>query len=111
MRDVLTGIINKQAQNNGILTNNDSKEILLTYKKESNKIEKLMKKNFTKIEKWTNLITLISLPIFIGGLVTGNPLVSNISGLTSVGSSSVKATIDMLKDKFSWVGFINKDKL
>lgn len=108
IRDVLNEIITIKSSKNQIITQNDITDILYEYKSKASKINKLLKKHFPKIEKWSNISTLITLPICIAGIATGNPIVSGISGIAATGISSTKALLELLKTKYSWVGFIEK---
>ena len=106
IRDVLNEIISIKSSKNQIITQNDINDILNQYKGKAYKINKLLKKYFPKIEKWSNIATLITLPICITGIATGNPIVSGISGIAATGISSTRAWLELLKTKYSWVGFI-----
>lgn len=110
VRDVLSKIVDCQAEKQGIIPLEDSKLILEQYKNEAKDINKMMKKAFPKVERFANLATLITLPICIGGFITGNPIVGSTAGVISACSSSAKSIIGLLKENYSWVGFINKDK-
>ena len=108
IRDGLNEIIHAKSEKNGILTQNDIKDIIDEYKTKSTNINKNMKKYFPKVQKWSNVATLITLPICIAGIISGNPIISGVAGIAATSISSTKAGIDLLKNKYSWVGFLEK---
>ena len=110
IRDVLNEIIAIKSSKKQIITQNDINDILNQYKGRAYKINKLLKKHFPKIEKWSNIATLITLPICIVGVATDNPIISGISGIAATGISSTRAWLELLKTKYSWVGFIENSK-
>ena len=108
IRDVLNSIIKIKSEKCGILTQDDIKDIIEEYKTKSNNINRLMKKYFPKVQKWSNVATLITLPICIAGIITGNPLIAGTAGITATTISSAKAGMELLKSRYSWVGFMQK---
>ncbi len=109
IRDVLNEIIDVKSEKNGILTQSDIKDIMTEYKNKSSNINKRMKKYFPKIQKYSNIATLITLPICLAGIISGNPIVSGIAGTAAASISSINAGIELIKNKYSWVGFLEKN--
>jgi hypothetical protein len=76
------------------------------------KQEKLLEKRvhliFPKIRRWSNVTTLLSIPVALAGIGTGSPLFT-ISGASLAGASQLLvAATNLLSSKYSWVSFRNK---
>lgn len=83
----------------------DLKQILM---KKAYRINKNILKVFPRIQRWTSLATIISVPVSIGSLALGNQILSVASaGLAGV-SKITDEYIKYYSNKHRWVGFINK---
>ncbi len=87
----------------------DHKEIVNNFEIQKKRIQKKLYSSFPKIERWSNVSMIISIPIALIGLI------SNINSLTIYGSifaglSSVSDKyIKFLQNKYSWINFLNKN--
>jgi len=81
LSDVIQGIVNKK----DILGENiDSKEIIMGLKQKEAKISKLMKSTLPKVSRWSNLTTMLSIPVAVAGAYTKQPLLMAAGGLMTV---------------------------
>lgn len=84
-------------------TNIDSKEIIDKYKGEELRIQKRLRSIFPKVERWSNMVTVLSAFVAIGGLTTGCPPLT-IAGAVTAGISTItNKSMDILKSKYRWV--------
>ncbi|HYF82632.1 MAG TPA: hypothetical protein VEB00_06355 [Clostridia bacterium] len=105
VKNITQRIINAKNSYDGIL---DPAIIKNEFSNEKMKINKRIKRIFPKIKRWTSMSTIISIPITLGGLITGNNLLT-VSGASIVGASTiVKETVNYFENKYNWLGFTNK---
>ena len=108
LKSVTEGIIKKRDKSGGII---DHEVILHDLKEEERKLRHRMKSIFPKIQRWSNITTLLSIPIALGGVASGSPLFM-LGGASLVGMSrGTEKVIELLSSKYSWIGFLNKDIL
>jgi len=82
-------------------------EIVKQFEQKEQKLKKRMNHIFPKVQRWTNMMTILSLPAVVAGLSTGSPTIAaiggGIGGISKVGNKYV----DILKSKYRWLGFRN----
>lgn len=90
---------------------NDSKnvdikanDLINTYKDEELKIKKNIKSVFPKVERWSSMATILSIPLVVAGVSTGSPLITSIGAGTAGAATIVKKYLDVYKSKYRWVG-------
>lgn len=81
------------------------KEFLIKQKE----INKNMKKVFPKIKRWTELVTIFSLPVTICSAATDNPKITIASATTQAIAKGIESVLNYYENKNNWVGFINKN--
>lgn len=85
----------------------DVNELLRELNYEKIRAEKKLAKIFPKVEKWTSLITAVSVPLAFGSLWDKDML--TILGTAGFGlSQAIDKISSRLKDNYRWVGFLNK---
>lgn len=71
--------------------------------------QKMIRHPFPRINRWSSIALIASVPTTIIGLLTGLPIVSvigaSIAGLSKATSEYVK----YLELKYKWIGFTSKD--
>ena len=98
-------VINQRNKIDGVINPIEIKNEFIDIR---NKLNKRIKKVFPKVKRWPNLSTIMSVPIAIGGLVTGNPVLT-VGGASMAGASTmVKELVTYLENKYNWVGFTNR---
>lgn len=102
IKGTISKIIDRRDLSGGII---DAKEILHDFKDEQMKIRRRVKRVFPKVQRWANLTTMLSIPVAVAGIASGQPLVT-VTGATIAGASTVtKELISLLNSKYSWIGF------
>lgn len=105
IKKVTEKIISKRNSSDEYIDPIEIKKEFITTRNEMNK---LIRKVFPKIKRWTNLSTIMSVLIAVGGLVTGNNALT-IGGSAIAGSTTiVNELIKYLESKYNWVGFTNR---
>lgn len=104
LRCIIQDIVNKYNTPDEI----DPREIFRSFKKKEIKMNKLINKLFPKIKRWTNLITVTSIPFAVTGLAMGNSLLT-LSGAAFAGGAKMTSEIlELIENKNKWVGFVNR---
>lgn len=86
-------------------------DIINEFNKEERIITKRIRQTFPKINRWSNIALLISLPITFVGASTGLPMVTTF-GLGIAGASKIMTeSVKYLENKYKWVGFRSKKVL
>lgn len=107
IKEIIGNIISTKEQAGEIL---EPLDIFGQFINEQKKVQKRINFVFPKVERWANLTTILSIPVAITGLSTGNMAVASAgAGLASLSQIS-KEVIGYLKNKYNWLGFINSDK-
>ncbi|MFH1320376.1 MAG: hypothetical protein ABII90_06975 [Bacteroidota bacterium] len=78
------------------------------FSSEKKKINKKVKLVFPKIKRWTNLITFVSIPVALGGLVTGNPFLAISGGIVTGIAKGSEELIKYFENKYNWINYLNK---
>lgn len=106
LKSVINDIVDKRNKSGGII---DASEIRQEFLDTQNKLRRRIRLVFPKIKRWSNITTVLSIPIALAGAATGLPLLT-ITGSSLFGlSQAASKTTDILSSKYSWTGFISKD--
>jgi len=106
IKAVLNDIVKKREELGGIL---DPEEIFNDFRNQQDKLRKRMKLIFPKVKRWTNITTLLSIPIVVAGVATSLPLIT-LSGAVLMGMSKASEhLVKLLSSKYSWIGFTSKE--
>lgn len=107
MKGVLNEIIGKVEKTKSVYSPQD---IVDEFHSEELKIKRDLKKSFPKMERWSSLSLIASVPITLFGLASGS-LQTAYAGQTINGVSSViKEAMGYSKNKYRWVGFRSKQR-
>lgn len=88
----------------------EPQDIFNKFVNEQKKAQKKLNSVFPKVKRWANLTTILSIPVAIVGLSTGDMAVASAgAGLAGLSQIS-KEAIEYMKNKYNWLGFINKVK-
>lgn len=91
-----------------IRTDKDINDVIAMFDKKVRKINTTVNKRFPRIKRWTNLAAMVSVPVALGTLMTGNIELSvasaSITGMSKVADEFMK----YYAEKNNWIGFINK---
>lgn len=106
LKSIVNDIVEKRNKSDGII---DPIEIRAEFIETQNKLRRRMKLMFPKIKRWSNITTIVSTPIALTGIATGNPLVTITGAALTALSIAANKTTDVLSSKYSWTGFTNED--
>jgi len=81
-----------------------SDDIMYAYKDEETKIRKKLHSVFPKVERWSNMTTVLSIPVIVAGVQTGSVALSTIGASTAGIATTMNKYLDVLKNKYRWVG-------
>jgi len=86
----------------------DHDSIVREFREEERKITKRIRSTFPKIDRWSNLALIASIPVAVVGIATELPALTataaSVAGLSKITEGYVKH----LKSKYKWIGFINR---
>ena len=86
----------------------DAKSILAQLRNEEIRCKKRMKQTFPKIERWAAITALISTEAALLGSAFGNSLISGVSVAGAVPTGLSLGSVEYLKSKYQWVGFVEE---
>lgn len=101
-------IDNLATKKGDIVTDNDVKEVINMFDERVRLINRNINMRFPKIKRWTNIATMVSVPVALVTLATGNFELSMISGGITGASQVVDQAMKLYRNKTNWVGFINR---
>jgi hypothetical protein len=105
IKSVVNNIINDCNNSNDVINVDD---IIKKYHEKENKINKLIKSTFPKVNRFANISTLVSLPFAVVGAATNSSLLITSGLAVTALAQASKEVIELLESKFRWVGFLNK---
>jgi hypothetical protein len=79
--------------------------IIDKYEDTERKLKKRIHSVFPKIERWTNVATILSLPVVIAGISTSSVTVASIGGAVGGLAKISEEYIKIMKSRYKWVGF------
>lgn len=99
----LKGLISriaKEADNIAV----SSAELVASFKEEENKINKSIRSVFPKVERWSNMATVLSIPAIVAGISTSSATMATVgAGVAGVATVASKY-MDIIRSKYRWVG-------
>lgn len=82
----------------------NAKELIRAYKEEETRVRQQMNSIFPKVERWSNMITMLSIPVVVAGVSSSSMTISSLgAGTAGIGTALTKY-LDVLKSKNRWVG-------
>ncbi|MBD3339124.1 MAG: hypothetical protein GF353_08440 [Candidatus Lokiarchaeota archaeon] len=87
----------------------DPDEIINAIGEKGRNANKQMRKIFPKIKRWSNIATMISIPLAVFGSAVSNPLIT-ITGASLAGFSKISTeAVKLLENKYKWISFLPKE--
>lgn len=88
----------------------DIQDVVKQFKERQDRINKMTKRRFPEIERWTKMTTVVATPLTVLASIGGNtPL--TIAGAVALGAARMtEGIMDAYKNKNNWVGFVNNMK-
>lgn len=106
LKSVVNAIVDKRDKSSGII---DASEIRKEFLDTQRNLRRMVKLVFPKIKRWSNITTLVSIPVALTGVATGLPLLYMTAGGIAGLAQAARLTTEILSSKYSWTGFIAKD--
>lgn len=106
IKDVLEKITKIRKKQNGVIT---AQEIIDKFGNIENKLRKRVLSIFPKVKRWSNIITVISLPTALIGSTSGEYLITIPSAALTVLARVTNTIIDIFSSKYSWIAFKSKE--
>lgn len=107
IRQIINKIIEKKQIEDSII---DPNEVFKDFRSEELIINNKIKNRFPKIQRWANLTTIISIPVALMGLASGNPLITMPGAVIGGIAKSTDEFIKYLTNKYNWVAFLKNLK-
>lgn len=89
--------------------NPDPVEISKQFEDTRNRLQKRLRAVFPRVERWSHLTTMLSIPVIVAGVTTGAPIAigmgAGMAGIPQV----IKEYVDYARSKARWVGFKQSD--
>lgn len=106
LKSVVSDIVDKRSKAGGIIDHNIIRQ---DFQDTQNKLRRRMNLTFPKVKRWSNITTVLSIPVALAGVATSVPLIT-VAGLSLSGlAQASKQVVEFLSNKYSWIGFINRD--
>lgn len=103
LREVLSNITNKAEKTKNI----EAIEIINSFKEEETKVRKKIHSVFPKVERWTDMAMVLSIPTILAGASMGSPAIASVgAGVAGIAKITSKY-LDIAKSKHRWLGFKN----
>jgi len=106
LKEITNQIVEKRAKAGGVI---DPADIRNDLEKQQNKLRRRLRLVFPKVRRWSNITTVLSIPVALAGFAAGSPLITITGGSLAGLSQATKKVIEVLSSKYSWVGFVSKD--
>ena len=87
----------------------DHDSIIREFKNEERVITRRIRSAFPKINRWSNVALIASIPTVVVGLATGLPMVSLVGASVAGLSETAKEYVKYLESKYKWIGFVNRN--
>jgi len=86
----------------------DPHAVAKEFSEEQSKLSKRIRSIFPKVKRWANVTTIVSIPLAIAGLSSGESLVT-LAGVALAGlAQGGKQYVEFLESKYRWVGFLQR---
>jgi len=106
LKAITNQIVEKRAREGGVIEPADIRHDL---QDQQNRLRRRLKLVFPKVRRWSNITTVLSIPIVLAGVATSSPLIAIVGGSIAGLSQATKQVIELLSNKYSWVGFVSKE--
>lgn len=106
IKRLISDIVHRLDLNEGKVDYND---VIREFKNEERTITKRIRSVFPKINRWSNLALIASIPITVVGITTGLPMVSAVGASIAGLSKATQEYVKYLESKYKWVGFVSKN--
>lgn len=102
LRQVITDLSNKKDEaEEGV----SADEIIKDFEAVEQHLKRKIHKVFPKVERWCNMVTVLSVPTALAGVTTGSPKLAAIgAGVGGIATVTSKY-IEIMKSKYRWLGF------
>ena len=85
----------------------DPSELVAAFVQQEAKIQKRVNGLFPKVERWTNLASVVAIPIALGGVTSGSTVLATAAGAVAGLAEISKKYLEISKNRYRWVGFRN----
>jgi len=103
LKNLVEKVIKEQYKTKDLIDPND---VITNFNDKKKKIRKNIYSVFPKVKRWANIATMISIPISVFGVATGNAIMT-IAGVSLAGFSGfTKEQIHLLENKYRWITFL-----
>lgn len=92
--------ISKLADNSSIST----EEIISKFKETESKLNKSLRSVFPKVERWSKMATVLSIPAIVAGISTDSTTTATIGASIAGIATIADQYINILRSKYRWVG-------
>lgn len=106
LKDITNQIVDKRVREGGVIEPADIRSDL---QDQQSKLRRRLKLVFPKVRRWSNITTVLSIPVALAGAAASSPLIAIVGGSLVGLSQATKQVIELLSSKYSWVGFVNKE--
>jgi hypothetical protein len=87
-----------------------AKDIQREFKEKEVATQKKLYSVFPKVQRWSNLTTILSIPVIVAGSATASPLLAGLgAGIAGI-SKTIEKYITILESKSRWVCFNQSNK-
>jgi len=100
----LRELINEITASKENLTDEDA---LSDFLRKESKIKRKINLIFPRVKRWTNMITMASLPIVVLGISAGNSMAATLGAATGGIGMAINKYIEIVNSQNSWVNFRN----
>jgi hypothetical protein len=108
----MKNIFNKlEKKSKTISDDQDARQLYNEFKDEEKKLQKRIHKLFPKINRWSSLITMVSIPVVVAGVATKSTIVSGIGAGIAGTSQILKSYTDYLTNKTRWICYKQEQSL
>lgn len=84
--------------------NVSSTELVKAFKADEQRINKSMNSVFPKVERWSNMATVLSIPAVVAGISTGSTTLATVgAGVAGIATVTNKY-LEIVRSKYRWVG-------
>lgn len=84
-----------------------SVELIADFSQHERKLQKRINGIFPKVERWTNLASVVAIPVALGGVTAGSATLATAAGAVAGLAEIGKKYLEIAKSRYRWVGFRN----
>jgi hypothetical protein len=100
IKDVLKKISN-ESKNIDI----SASEIKMAFAEEERNLRIKINSTFPKVQRWSNMVTILSIPVAVAGVSTSSVALGTIGSATAGISMAIDKYLEIVKNKNRWVGY------